>query len=61
MDALAQVYACVALGLTLQVMSVLSLLVLSFSNPGYVSDYYVSQRVHKVPEALSSEEEVRLL
>ena len=59
-DAMAKVYVCVALGLTLQVMSVLSLLVLSFSNPGYVSDYYVSQRVHKMPETLSSEEEIRL-
>ena len=59
-DAMAKVYGCVALGLTLQVMSVLSLLVLSFSNPGYVSDYYVSRRVHKMPETLSSEEEIRL-
>jgi len=56
-EPMTRVYASVALGLSLQVMSVASLLSLSFSNPGYVSDYFVSERVLRGPTQLSEEEE----
>lgn len=47
---LTRVYASIALIVMFQVMSVASLLALSFSNPGYVSDYFVSKRVTRGPE-----------
>ena len=53
---MSRVYAFVILGLTLQIMSVASLLALSFSNPGFVSDYFISRKVPQLP-SLSDEEE----
>ena len=41
----ARVYTCLTLVLFLQVMSIVSLFSLSWSNPGFVSDYFVSRKV----------------